>query len=398
MANSLHSPEYDVIVVGMGPAGASTAYELCRMGLSVLAFDKQAHPRYKVCGGGLSARIERILPADFKTVVEGTVYRVQFTYGGEDSFFLEFPQPVAYMVMRPTFDQWLVEKARQVGADIREGESVVAVQELRDRVEVVTNTGRYRGRIVIGADGAMSVVAQQCFPGRRFRKIPALESEYHGETPHAFQQSQTALISLRAAEKGYGWIFPKENGLSFGVGEFVRGATRPKKSFEDFVSHEAALAGLSIPLPVGHPLPIAHHQALRNGHGWKGSLVRHRAVLVGDAGHLVDPLLGEGIYYAVRSGQLAAAGVAGTLRNSNYPLAEYERQAEAEFGLEFRVAARLSKIIYGLPRSWHWWAGRTFPNGYQRVLRRYCELLQGRETYQTLWKRILQRLKSPFGR
>ena len=397
MAIPLHSRQYDVIVVGMGPAGASTAYELARMGMSVLAFDKQVHPRYKVCGGGLSARIERILPADFKTVVEETVYRVQFTYGGADSFFMEFPQPVAYMVMRQKFDQWLVGNARQVGAEIREDESVIAVHELEDGVEVATEKGRYRGRIVIGADGAMSVVAQQCFPGRRFRKIPALESEYHGETPHAFQQTQTALISLRAAKKGYGWVFPKKNGLSLGVGEFVRGANRPKRSFEDFVSHEAALAGLSIPLPLGHPLPIANQQASRNGHRWAGSLVRHRAVLVGDAGHLVDPLLGEGIYYAIRSGQLAAASVAATLRNSSHRLEEYERQAEAEFGLEFRVAARLGKIIYGLPRSCHRWAGRNFPDGYQRVLRRYCELLQGRETYQTLWAKILQRLKGPFG-
>jgi geranylgeranyl reductase family protein len=398
VAIPLHSRLYDVIVVGLGPAGASTAYELGQMGMSVLAFDKQSHPRYKVCGGGLSARIERILPGDFKTVVEGTVYRVQFTYGGEDSFFVEFPQPVAYMVMRPNFDQWLVEKARQVGAEIREDESVVAVQELENGVEVATGKGRYRGRIVIGADGAMSVVAQQCFPGRRFRKIPALESEYHGETPHTFQLTQTALISLRAAEKGYGWVFPKKNGLSLGVGEFVRGANRPKRSFENFVSHESALAGLSIPLPLGHPLPIANQQSSRNGHRWTGRLVRHRAVLVGDAGHLVDPLLGEGIYYAIRSGQLAAASVVATLRNSHHRLEEYERHAEEEFGLEFRVAARLGKIIYGLPRSWHWWAGRTFPDGYQRVLRRYCELLQGRETYQTLWARILQRLKGPFGR
>lgn len=398
MAISLHSPQYDVIVVGMGPAGASTAYELGRMGMSVLAFDRQVHPRYKVCGGGLSARIERILPADFKTIVEGTVYRVQFTYGGEDSFFLEFPQPVAFMVMRPKFDQWLGKKARQVGVEIREDESVVAVQNLEDGVEVVTEKGRYRGRIVIGADGAMSVVAHQCFPGRRFRKIPALESEYHGETLHAFQQTQTALISLRAAKKGYGWVFPKENGLSLGVGEFVRGANRPKKSFEDFVSHESTLAGLSIPFPLGHPLPIANQQANRNGHRWTGSLVRHRVVLVGDAGHLVDPLLGEGIYYAIRSGQLAATSVAATLRNSTHRLEEYERNVEAEFGLEFRVAARLGTIIYGLPRSWHRWAGRTFPDRYQNVLRRYCELLQGRETYQSLWAKILQRLKGPFGR
>jgi geranylgeranyl reductase family protein len=398
VATPLHSRQYDVIVVGMGPAGASTAYELGQRGLSVLAFDKHIHPRYKVCGGGLSARIQRILPADFKTVVEGTVHRVQFTYGGEDSFFIEFPQPVAYMVMRPKFDQWLVEKARQVGAEIREDESVATVRELEEGIEVSTEKGRYRGRMVIGADGAMSVIAQQCFPGRRFRSIPALESEYHGDTPHAFQQAQTALISLRAAKKGYGWVFPKEHGLSLGVGEFVRGANRPKKSFEDFVRHESALAGLSIPLPLGHSLPISPQQANRNGHRWTGSLVRHRAVLVGDAGHLVDPLLGEGIYYAIRSGQLAASSVANALRNSRHRLDEYERQAETEFGPEFRVAARLGKVIYGLPRSWHWWAGRTFPDGYQRVLRRYCELLQGQETYQTLWAKILQRLKGPFGR
>lgn len=382
----------------MGPAGASTAFELGRLGLSVLAFDKQVHPRYKVCGGGLSARIERILPSDFKTVVEETVYRVQFTYGGEDSFFMEFPQPVAYMVMRPQFDQWLVAKARQVGVEIREDESVMAVQDLENGIEVVTGRGRYRGRMIIGADGAMSVVAQQCFPGRRYRKIPALESECHGETPHAFQLNQTALISLRAAKRGYGWAFPKKNGLSLGVGEFVGGANRPKKSFEQFVRHEAAFAGLSIPSPLGHPLPIAHQQANRNGHRWTGSLVRRRAALVGDAGHLVDPLLGEGIYYAIRSGQLAAVSVAATLRNGMHRLDDYERMAEEEFGAEFRVAARFGKLIYGLPRSWHCWAGRTFPDGYQRVLRRYCELLQGRETYQTLWARILRRLKGPFGR
>lgn len=137
------------------------------------------------------------------------------------------------------------------------------------------------------------------------------------------------------------------------MGEFVRGGNRPKRSFEDFISHESALAGRSIPSPLGHPLPIADHQANRWKHRWTGSLVRHRAVLVGDTGHLVDPLLGEGIYYAVRSGQLAAASVAATIRNPSHRLDEYEKQAEAEFGLEFRVSSRLAAIIYGLPRSCH---------------------------------------------
>jgi flavin-dependent dehydrogenase len=212
---------------------------------------------------------------------------------------------------------------------------------------------------------------------------------------HPFQEIPTALISLQAAQKGYGWIFPKEQGLSLGVGEFVKGKKRPKQSFRDFIGHEPILAGLKIPAPLGYPLPIAH--ASRNGHSWLGRLVCGRAMLVGDAGHLVDPLLGEGIYYAVRSGQLAAEGVTAMLGNSViHHLSEYEALVAAEFGPEFRVAGRLGKIIYGLPRSIHRWAGQRFPDAYQRVLYRYCELLQGKETYQSLWNRILQRLPWPF--
>jgi geranylgeranyl reductase family protein len=395
VSSSLSSREYDVIVVGMGPAGASVAYELSKRGISVLAFDKQVHPRYKVCGGGLSARIARILPVDFPSVIEETVHRVQFTYGASESFLIESPEPIAYMVMRQHFDQWLVEKAREVGTEIREGEAVVDVRDGEEGVDVLTKQGRYRSRVVIGADGVMSVVSQQCFPGRSPRSIPALESEVQGGPLHAFQETPTALISLQAAKKGYGWIFPKQQGLSLGVGEFVKGTKRPKQSFRDFIGHEPTLVGLKIPAPFGHLLPIAH--ASRQGASSLGGLVRGRAMLVGDAGHLVDPLLGEGIYYAVRSGQLAAKSVTAMLGNSAiHHLSEYETLVEAEFGPEFRIAGRLGKIIYGLPRSIHRWAGLRFPDAYQRVLYRYCELLQGKETYQSLRNRILQRLYWPF--
>ena len=80
---------YDAIVVGMGPAGATAAYELSRAGLSVLAIEKHIHPRYKVCGGGLSVRIEQLLDPEFKSVVEQTISGIQFSYRGEDSVLVE---------------------------------------------------------------------------------------------------------------------------------------------------------------------------------------------------------------------------------------------------------------------------------------------------------------------
>src|SRR5581483_610208 len=153
--------DYDVVIVGMGPAGASAAYELSRAGLAVLGLEKQTHPRYKVCGGGLSVRIERILDEDFQTVVEHTINGIQFTYGGRDPFVIEGSSPIAYMVMRDRFDHLLVEKARRVGTEIHECETALNFLELADGIEVLTDRGRYRTKVLIGADGANSIVAQR---------------------------------------------------------------------------------------------------------------------------------------------------------------------------------------------------------------------------------------------
>ncbi|MEC4673600.1 MAG: NAD(P)/FAD-dependent oxidoreductase [Nitrospirota bacterium] len=353
----------------------------------------------------MSARIEQFLPTDFKSVVEEEINRLQFTYGPEKSYFIDSGNPFVFMVMRSRFDQWLVNKAQAEGTVIHEGEGVTHLTSLPDGVEVRTLKGRYFGRVVVGADGAMSVVAQQLFPGRRLRKIPALESEILFDvtnqpvTPDRTAtngSSKLAVISLNAAKKGYGWIFPKKNGLSIGVGEFVQGESRPKRSFQQFVREDPDLSKWTVPQPIGHPIPIC--QGYPNGKGarWNGGFVHHRALLVGDAENLVDPLLGEGILYAVRSGQLAAGSITSYLGKTQTPLEEYETVVIQEFGSEFSVAARLNKVIYGLPRSWHRWLGRTFPGPYQGLLRRYCGMLQGQETYQTLWTRIMQRLKMPF--
>ncbi len=399
------SQQFDVIVVGMGPAGSSVAFELSRAGVSVLGLEKQTHPRYKVCGGGLSARIEQYLPTDFKSVVEEEVHRLHFTYGPEESYVIDSEKPFVYMVMRSRFDQWLVHHAQVAGTEVHQNETVTRLKALPEGVEVETDKGRYFSRVVVGADGALSVVAQQLFPGRRLQKVPALESEIlFGEMNLGAGQPDTqlrryanvAIISLNAAKKGYGWIFPKHHGLSIGVGEFVRGDSRPMRSFQQCSQEDPNLSGYVVPPPVGHPLPICNGYADKKGQRWNGGLVHTHALLVSDAGHLVDPLLGEGILYAVRSGQLAATTIVDYLHNTNRHLEAYEEAIIQELGPEFRIASRLNKVVYGIPRSWHRWVGRTFPVSYQGLLRRYCGMLQSHETYRTLWARMMLKLQGPF--
>jgi geranylgeranyl reductase family protein len=358
----------------MGPAGATAAYELSRSGLSVIGLEKHCHPRYKVCGGGLSARIDHILDDGFQSVVEHAVHSVQFSYGGKESILIDSCEPFAYMVMRDRFDHLLAEKARRAGTDVREKESAVKFLELPDGIEVMTNQRRYRTRILIGADGANSVVAQWLFPERRLRRMPTLESEIDIGQASLYPGEGTALIDLGAANKGYAWVFPKKERLSVGLGSFDGRMAGPKQFFQRFINDEAGLSHMEVPPPIGHPLPLYTAPGEGFGHG----LVRYRAVLVGDAGHLVDPLFGEGIYYAVRSGQLAAASILAFFQNPCHSLQDYERAVAEEVYSEFSVAARMAKIIYTVPHLCHWLAFQ-----YQDVIRLYYDVLRGRETYQT---------------
>lgn len=378
---------YDALVVGMGPAGATAAYQLSRAGLSVLGLDKATHPRYKVCGGGLSARIDRILEDDYKSVVEHTIYGIQFSYRGADPFFLDSSSPIAYMVMRDRFDHFLVEKARRVGTEVHEDEPVTSCRQLPDGIEVTTDRGQYLAKVLIGADGANSLVAQQLFPGHRSRRMATLESEIPiGPAPH-YPGTGRALIDIGATPAGYAWIFPKQERLSIGVGDLRGGLASPKKIFDRFVRDEKGLAPWKVPQPVGHPLPIfnEHSEANRESVG----LVSGRALLVGDAGHLVDPLFGEGIYYAIRSGQLAAESILNQVNDRRCSLADYEGAVRREIYEEFLVAARMASIVYSYPRLCH----RLMPR-YQHIVMLYYDVLRGRETYRTFYARAKSVVKS----
>lgn len=389
MADRHSATTYDVIIVGMGPAGAVAAAALCRGGLTVLGFDKDAHPRYKVCGGGLSARIDRLLEPGFKSVVEQTVNGVQFVYRGQDPLLIESSQPIAYMVMRDRFDHYLVQQAIHAGAELRTGEGVVEITQNSDRVGVVTQEGRYHGRMVIGADGANSLVARQLFPNRSLYRAPALESEVRLGNSRHYPSASTILVDVGAARQGYGWIFPKENGLSVGVGEFRRKSSGLRSTFDRFVSEARGLSGRTVPRPIGHPIPAYSDSEGGHREGIGSPFISGRAALVGDAGHLVDPLFGEGIYYAVRSGQLVASAILGNRHDHRGSLADYAAALEREILPDFRITARIARVIYAFPRL-----GFRLLRRYQDVVQSYFEVLQGRTTAAQFLPDAKKRLKA----
>ena len=285
--------DYDGIVVGGGPGGATAAYFLAEAGRRVLLLEKATPPRYKACGGGLSAHfLARVFPFAFDNVIETHIDHVVWARHGH-----QVRVPIARhalrTVMRADFDAHLLAHTR---ATVRTGTVVRRVAESEAHVMVETAAGeRLTAAHVIGADGANSLVAREAGLRRGKVMAGALEVEIPVDMAAHASLAHTLVFDFGDVRQGYAWVFPKAQVLSVGImglrpkpGELQAGLRRLA------AAHGLALDGVEI---HGHPIPVY----LR-----REPLQTRRVLLVGDAAGLADPLSGEGIRLAITSGQLAA--------------------------------------------------------------------------------------------
>ncbi|TXT53741.1 MAG: hypothetical protein BAJATHORv1_120036 [Candidatus Thorarchaeota archaeon] len=342
---------HDLIVVGGGPAGAVCARTAAEAGLDVLLLEKEKHPRFKLCGGALSKRVEDLLDIDISPVIERRVKSVKISAGYDQSTTWTRDDTTGILVRRSDFDQLLVKHARDAGAEVIEQCKVLRVEQTRKGIRALAIGDSFKGRLVVGADGVNSTVARSLKIRERWDlKSVALciggDAILNRESMNKIMKDSEGNLNpalelyFGLVKWGYAWCFPHSDRLNIGIGCRMDQSISLKEEWEKFLSHFKKMRGVDF--------VIQNQSSFRVPFGGeKRRLTARRAVLIGDAAGLVSPVTGEGIYYALKSGMLAGNLAVQTVREKN-PLVfrTYQERIERSIVEELSVAKFLAEMLF----------------------------------------------------
>lgn len=320
---------YEIIIVGGGPAGCSSALQLLNLAPHlagrVLLLDKAVFPRAKLCAGGLSPDADRALSQ--LGLVGGPpgipVHKASLILPTGRLIFEQLN--LARVISREQFDYFLLQSARQRGVTVQDGEAVEHVLPTPDEVIVRTSRDEYRTKILIAADGANSTVRSRLGLNRAGRVMAAMELHVPlADISVPNLEDNMALIDMRLMNRGvpgYGWVFPavaagsRLRSVGILAAPFGRGGGTPLR---DAFASWLATIGLDI-----NAFEVKSYPSLR--YDPQAACSRHHVLLVGDAAG-IDPLFGEGISSALAQGIIAAQVAFEALRDHDFSFSNYERR------------------------------------------------------------------------
>jgi len=355
--------DYDVIIIGGGPSGLSTALHLQRsaphLTTRILILEKEHYPRFKLCAGGLTVDAEILLKRlglDVNEVPHVTADNIHFDFAGKGLNIRMRGQHVLRVIRRDEFDHWLAKNAGSRGAEIREGVTVKNIITHSDKVIVETDQGIFQAQVVVGADGSNGITRRTIFPKATVNTARVLEiitplnggsapvgSKHNSD--HAYFEFSPVPDNIA----GYVWDFPTQvNGQAmrcWGIYDtnLLAGEKRPQ--LKEALAQEMSRLGFNLDdyEIKGHPIRWFSPE---------NQMSAPRVLLVGDAVG-ADPIFGEGISIALGYGAIAAREISESFQRNEFSFRRYKRRVVGS-ALGQTLIARwvITYIIY--PLKWRW--------------------------------------------
>ncbi len=347
--------KYDVIVVGAGPAGSFSALKLAEKGMNTLLIEERSRDRYKPCGGGICIRCLKIVGDPPAEVVERDVKK-ETLYTKNKKFSVscsELGGKKGIMVYRNKFDSWLIDRAEAKGVEVLDKSKVDSIK-LNEGVAVKLEGGQeYKADILVGAWGASSYL---------YKFIGVTQPNYYTSISQELE-FPSSLIEEKIngpeifwdgdiTTNGYFWIFPKKEGISLGFTEKTKNVEGIKQKFIKIIlTHpiiSEKLKGFKEKVMDGKS--VYRHLVAEN---YLDKFHGDHFLLVGEAAGLVNPLTREGIYYALKSAELAVS-VIGESNNSEKDLGRYTELCYSELiNNDLKYSKKMAKMMYGHKPQFH---------------------------------------------
>ena len=402
----MKTEEFEVLIVGAGPAGSFAAERLARGGARVALFDGRPEGSPKACGGGVTAKALKAWP-HLLNAVGRTVYELEMYSPSGKRLHLKLDEPFA-IYSRIAFDSYLRDLAGKAGAKVF-FEKITASRITRTETgwRLRTSGHEWSGKMLVGADGANSAIAKKLAGPLQ---ASDMEVAFGYRTPLANEGDSPTVIAFLPGWVGYAWAFPRVDHISFGIAttqeafehealdqllwQFMIGYYRQRRDghaniWENSPTPDGAAIENDLRLTAeryaaripGLADKTWDHR-LACGEGW---------ALLGDAAGFADPVTGEGIYYALRSAELfAEAFLEGCPE-------EYEKRWREDFGGELRRASQMRRRFYGN----FWGAPFTermieFAQGHRGIKKVLGDLVAGEQGYVGLKKKLARKALRPI--
>ncbi len=386
----------DLIIVGSGPAGSTSAYTAAKKGLDVLLLDKQKFPRDKACGGALGVKVLKTITE--KDILLSTSNRIAGLHIVSPSLKYEArcgDGDVAYLASRKDFDNNLRKKAIEAGAEFKQ-ENVKQANYGSNCIEITTDTSVHQGKVLVIANGVNSKLPRM-FGFKRMYSQKSTALTMNSETPMSndlldkhFSKKRFISLFFGPVSRGYGWVFPKNGVLNIGIGCTRKYLSHARVEFEKFVETTKEyfnLGDFKPEKPRGHLIPFSAPRK---------KTYANRVMIIGDAAWMVSALSGEGICYGLISGKLAAETAVKALSKNDFSaksLREYQRRWVDDFGHDLsKYAKMLQGIFYRGNNQMEFFVKLASKDPKLMVI--LTDSIFGYIDYKTTWKKLVRRLPS----
>lgn len=357
--------DFDVTIVGAGPAGVACAISLIPSGLKVLVLEKEVFPRDKICGDALSGdvikQLRQFYPAVFEDLPDmqnaNPSYGLKIFSPDDNILEIDFKNngktAPGYICKRLDFDNFLFKKLLEMKTDnylVKQGFKIIDIQPGRDHILIKGEEKSYRTKIIVGADGFKSIVKRSFLSSNIEKKhfcagIRTYMKNIKGLSP----KNLIELHFLSEILPGYFWIFPlPDNTANVGLGVLSKEVSERKMNlkeiFNEIISFHPVLSkrfknAEFIDDLKGYGLPLGSKKRVLSG---------DRFLLVGDAAGLIDPFTGEGIGNALRSGRYAAEHICRCFEKNNFSRKfnrEYDQYIYKKMWRELKISRGMQKLL-----------------------------------------------------